>query len=100
MDLCSFWNLYHFFNHSIKVLIHSQNYRSFVIYFVCFLTARFFSKIVCSEKKISNFDRLQSSIIVENFNNHLEKYKTINESESKKEKYVTNTLNNLKLDLM
>jgi len=55
--------------------------------------------IIDSEKKISNFDRLQSSIIVENFNNHLEKYKTINESESKKEKYVTNTLNNLKLDL-
>ena len=55
--------------------------------------------IIDSEKKISNFDRLQSSIIVENFNNYLEKYKTIIESESKKEKYVTNTLNNLKLDL-
>ena len=57
------------------------------------------ANIIDSEKKISNFDKLQSSIMIEYFNNYLEKYKTIIESEVKKEKYVTNTLNNLKLDL-
>jgi hypothetical protein len=55
--------------------------------------------IIDSEQKISNFDKLQSSVMIEYFNNHLEKYKTIIESIGKKEKYVMNTLKNLKLDL-
>lgn len=55
--------------------------------------------ILDSKRELTNFDKLQRSISVERFQDYVQKYTDMLECVDQKEKYTTNTLKNLRMDL-